>query len=109
MNAWAAVCLAGVGTFFFRFGVVSVVDRVGLPAWFERASSNVMPACFAGLASVALLGHAGRGPGDAFPLVAGAAVTVAVARSRPAHVAMFCGLGVLWVSDVACGLLAGRT
>ena len=109
MSAWVAVVLAGLGTFLFRVGVAAVVDRVALPSWFERASSNIMPACFAGLASVALLGHASRGPADAVPLAAGAVVTVAVARSRPAHLAMFCGLGVVWAADVALGQLAGRT
>ena len=100
MMAWAAVVLAGIGTFVFRFGVAAVVDRLTLPAWFERASANVMPACFAGLAAVALLGHANRGLGEAVPLAVGAVVTVVVARSRPAHVAMFCGLGVLWAAEV---------
>ena len=107
MTAIVAVILAGVGTFAFRFGVAAVVDRVTLPIWFERASANVMPACFAGLAAVALLGHASKGAGDAVPLAAAAVATVAVARTRPAHVAMFCGLGLLWAIQVVVDQAAG--
>ena len=65
MTAVVAVVLAGMGTFAFRFGVAAVVDRITLPVWFERASANIMPACFAGLASVALLGHASEARDDA--------------------------------------------
>ena len=108
MTFWIAVALAGAGTFTFRFGVAAIVDHVTLPAWFERASSNVMPACFAGLASVALLGHANAGgAADAVLLAIAAAVTVAVARSKPAHVAMFCGLGMLWSADLVLAHLGG--
>ena len=107
MTAVVAVVLAGIGTFAFRFGVAAVVDRITLPVWFERASANIMPACFAGLASVALLGHASRGAAEAIPLAAAAVVTVAVARTKPAHLAMFSGLGLLWSTQLALGHLAG--
>ena len=107
MRIWVAVLLAGIGTFVFRFGVAAIVERITLPQWFERASSNVMPACFAGLASVALLHHGSGGPSAAVPLSAAAMLTVVVARSRPAHVAMLSGLALLRSVETVLGQLAG--
>lgn len=107
MTALVAVVLAGIGTFAFRFGVAAVVDRVALPVWFEQASANVMPACFAGLAAVALIGHASGGSGEAIPLAAAALLTIAIARTRPAHVAMFSGLGLLWSTQIVLDHVTG--
>lgn len=100
MTAWLAVVLAGLGSFGLRFGVVSVIDRFELPAWFERVSGLVMPAAFAGLTAVALAPPFTSAVPTALPVVAAATATVAVARVRSAAWAVAAGMAALWLTEL---------
>jgi branched-subunit amino acid transport protein len=100
MTAWLAVLLAGLGSFGLRFGVVSIIDRYTLPSWFEQVSALVMPAAFAGLTAVALATPVTSALPTALPVLAGAAVTVAVARVRSAAWAVGAGMSALWIVEL---------
>ena len=103
MNTWAAVLLAGAGTYAFRLSMIMVVDRLVLPSWFERASSYVMPAVFAALVATSLGGVVGDAAAGHLatsgPVMAGAAATTLVARRRSAAAAVFAGMAVMWISQ----------
>jgi branched-subunit amino acid transport protein len=99
MTAWLAVVLAGFGSFGLRFGVVSIIDKFTLPAWFERVTSLVMPAAFAGLTAVALATPLTSAVPTALPVIAAAAVTIAVARVRSAAWAVGAGMSALWLVE----------
>lgn len=96
MNAWLAVLAAGVASYALRVGVVVVVSRRTLPAWFERVTAYVMPAVMAGLAATALVGPVSSEVATAAPVVAGAIATVVVARLRSAALAVVAGMSALW-------------
>jgi branched-subunit amino acid transport protein len=100
VSTWAAVLLAGLGSYCFRFGVVAMIDRWNVPAWHERSSRYVMPASFAGLAAGALLArHGGTGP-DPTLLVAAVATAVVTRRWSPS-VGVGAGMVVIWVAQLA--------
>lgn len=107
MSAWLAVLLAGIGSYVFRVGAVVVIDRFELPDWFDRLSAHVMPAVFAGLAASSLAVPIGEGSRTALPVVAGAIVTVAVARNRSAASAVLAGMIVLGTLQLAGAALLG--
>ena len=104
MNAWIAVLIAGIGSYASRVGMIVVIDRFTLPTWFERVSSYVMPAVFAGLAAASLAAPLADGTRAAMPVLAGAAATVVVARVRSAAVAVLAGMTVLWAMQGAVAL-----
>jgi branched-subunit amino acid transport protein len=104
MNAWIAVLIAGCGSYAFRFGVIVVIDRFTLPTWFERVSSYVMPAVFAGLAGASFAVPLADGIGSAMPVLAGATATLVVARIRSAALAVLAGMTVLWAVQGAAAL-----
>jgi branched-subunit amino acid transport protein len=105
MTAWLAVVLAGLGSFGLRFGVVSIIDRFTLPAWFERVSALVMPAAFAGLTAVALAAPFTSVVSTALPVIGAAAVTIAVARVRSAAWAVGAGMSALWLAEFGVAVL----
>lgn len=110
MSAWAAVLLAGAGTFAFRLSMIMVVDRLVLPQWFERASGYVMPAVFAALVATSLHGVAGDAMAGhlatSAPVMAGVAATSVVARRRSAAAAVLTGMTVMWITQ-SVGAVAG--
>lgn len=100
MTAWLSVVLAGLGSFGLRFGVVSIIDRFTLPAWFERLSALVMPAAFAGLTAVALATPFTSAMPTALPVLAAAVTTVTVARVRSPAWAVGAGMSTLWLAEL---------
>lgn len=99
MNVWIAVLLAGAGCFALRFGIVTLVERRSLPAWFEPATAFVVPGSLAGMCAIVLI--APITSGGASPTVAVAAVTTAlVARRRSSAVALACGMSVIWLAGL---------
>lgn len=100
MDIWIAVVLAGAGCFTLRFGVVTLVDRRPLPAWFERAGDYVVPGSLAGLCALLLVTPVASGDGGLTLMVA-AMTTAAVSRSRSSAVALTCGMMVIWVAGFA--------
>jgi branched-subunit amino acid transport protein len=105
MNAWVAVLAAGIGSYLFRFGMVAVIDRRTLPAWFERVSAYIMPAAFAGLAAAALHEAVGRRVTTSVPVLLAAVATAGVASRRPAHLAVAVGMSTLWASRLVLHLV----
>jgi branched-subunit amino acid transport protein len=92
MSAWAAVLLAGVGSYLFRVTLVLVADRVTLPAWFECASAHVMPAAFAALVVLALAEPLAQADPLVWPALLGTVVTGWIAARRSAGLAVLGGL-----------------
>jgi branched-subunit amino acid transport protein len=100
VSVWTAVLLAGAGCFALRFGIVTLVDRRPLPAWFEAATVFVIPGSLAGLCAVVLIApitSGGAGP----TVVVAAGTTVVVARRRSSAVALACGMAVIWIAGLA--------
>lgn len=105
MTAWLAVVLAGLGSFGLRYGVVAIIDRFTLPAWFERMSALVMPAAFAALTAVALATPFTSALPTALPVLAAAATTVAVARVRSPAWAVGAGMSALWLAELGAAVV----
>ena len=100
MSVWISVLLAGAGCFALRFGIVTLVDRRPLPAWFEPATAFVIPGSLAGLCAVMLIAPItsdGAGPAVAIA----AATTAAVACRRSSAAALACGMVVIWAAGLA--------
>lgn len=100
MKAWAAVLAAGLGSYAFRIWMVLIIDRVVIPRWFERVSTYVMPAVFAGLVAGSLAEPLAADAAVAVPVLAGAATTAVVARRRSAALAVAAGMSMLWASTI---------
>lgn len=100
MSVWIAVLLAGAGCLALRVGIVTLVDRRPLPAWFEPATAFVIPGSLAGLCAVVLIAPITSG-GAGSPVVVAAATTALVARRRSSAVALACGMAVIWVAGLA--------
>lgn len=106
MSGWLAVLLAGAGSYLFRVGAVVVIDRVTMPAWFDRVSVLVVPAVFAALTAGSLATTITQGAPTAVPVLLGAATTVAIARKRSAAAAVVGGMCVLCAAQLATVTLA---
>ena len=105
MNAWLAVLAAGLGSYALRVGVVVLIDRYEIPPWFERMSTFVMPAAFAGLTAGALAVPIASDAATALPVLAGAGATVAVARIRSVSWAVMAGMSALWLTRLTAELI----
>jgi branched-subunit amino acid transport protein len=99
VNAWLVVLAAGLGSYLFRLSIVTVVDRIAMPASVERATELIAPASFAALAATGVAtACVGVSPAEALPPLAATVVAVvAVARSGSSYVAVLAGMPTLWV------------
>lgn len=99
MSAWLVVLAVGLGSYLFRISIVVLVDRIGAPARFERASAFVVPAAFAALAAGAIIATTtGGGAAQAVPpLVAVGVAVAAVHRTGSPYMAIAVGMPILWV------------
>ena len=98
MSPWIVVLVAGAGSFALRISLVALVDHVGSPEWLERVASYIVPAAFAGLAVTALARPVRVGGTHALAPLVAVAVTGAVARRHPTHLAFVAGLVALWAT-----------
>jgi branched-subunit amino acid transport protein len=105
MNVWIAIVAVGLGSYLFRMSMVTVVDRVRMPAVLERASELVAPAAFAALATTSVataclqVGAVQAAP----PVVAVAVAVLAVLRTGSPHAAVLAGMPALWVMAALVG------
>lgn len=99
MSVWLVVLAAGVGSYLFRISMVVLVERIGTPAQFERASAFVVPAAFAALAAGGVVANSmGAGLAHAIPPLMAVAVAVAVVRrTGSSYTAIVAGMPTLWV------------
>lgn len=99
MNVWLAVLAAGLGSYLFRLSVVTLADRITMPASLERVTELIAPATFAGIAATAVAHSCvGVAPAEALPpLAAVGAAVAAVVRTGSAYAAMLAGMPVLWL------------
>jgi branched-subunit amino acid transport protein len=99
MNAWLVVLAAGLGSYLFRLSIVTVVDRISMPASVERATELIAPASFAALAATGVASACvGVPPAEALPPLAATVVAVvAVARTGSSYAAVLAGMPTLWV------------
>ena len=54
MNAWLVVLAAGLGSYLFRLSVVTLADRITMPASLERATELIAPASFAAIGATGI-------------------------------------------------------
>ncbi len=99
MNAWLVVLAVGLGSYLFRLSVVTLADRITMPATLERATELVAPASFAAIAATGVASSCvGVAPTEALPPLAAVGVAVvAVARTGSAYAAILAGMPVLWL------------
>jgi branched-subunit amino acid transport protein len=100
MNDWIVVAVAGAGSFAFRLSIVALMDHVDTPAPIERLASYVVPAAFAGMAAVALVGPLREGGANALAPGVAVVVTAGIAHRHPVHLAFLGGLAALWITTV---------
>jgi branched-subunit amino acid transport protein len=105
MTVWLTIVAVGLGSYLFRLSMLTMIDRVQMPARFERASELVAPAAFAALATTSVAavclqtGAAQAAP----PLAAVAAAVLAVLRTGSPHAAMLAGMPTLWLAGALVG------
>ena len=99
MNAWLVVLAAGLGSYVFRLSIVSVADRIAMPASLDHATGLIAPASFAALAATGVASSfVGIMPAEALPPLAATVVAVvAVARTESSHAAVLAGMPTLWL------------
>ena len=99
MNAWFVVLAAGLGSYMFRLSVVTLADRITMPASLERATDLIAPASFAAIAATGIANSCvGVSPTETLPPLAAVAVAVvAVARTGSSSAAVLAGMPVLWL------------
>lgn len=99
MNAWFVVLAAGLGSYLFRLSVVTLADRITMPASLERATELIAPASFAALAATGIANSfAGVAPLEALPPLAAVGIAVlAVARTGSSYAAVLAGMPALWL------------
>jgi branched-subunit amino acid transport protein len=99
MNAWLVVLAAGLGSYLFRLSVVTLADRITLPASLERATELIAPASFAAIGATGIA-HSFVDVSliEALPPLAAVGVAVvAVARTGSSYAAVLAGMPVLWL------------
>lgn len=101
MNAWLVILAAGLGSYLFRLSVVTLADRIAVPAALERATELIAPASFAAIAATSVANSwVGVAPIEALPPLAAAGVAVvAVARTGSPYAAVLTGMPVLWLGS----------
>jgi branched-subunit amino acid transport protein len=101
MNAWLVVLAAGLGSYLFRLSVVTLADRITMPASLEQATELIAPASFAAIAATGVANACvGVAPVETLPPLAAVAVAVvAVARTGSSHAAVLAGMPVLWLGS----------
>jgi branched-subunit amino acid transport protein len=106
VNAWLIILAAGLGSFLFRVSLVSLADRITMPARLERATGFIPPATFAALATTSVAeGCLDVAVIEAVPPLAAVAVAVAaVARTGSTHAALLTGMPTLWVGTALLSL-----
>jgi len=99
MNAWLVVLAVGLGSYLFRLSVVTLADRITMPASLERTTELVAPASFAAIAATGVA-HSCVGVAlvEALPPLAAVGVAVvAVVRTGSSYAAILAGMPVLWL------------
>ena len=97
MNAWAAVLLAGVGSYLLRVSMLVLAARRGLPPIVERSARVAVPVAFAALATTALAAEVGADTESLAPVAAVAVGGVAVHRTGSVHAALLAGMPTMWL------------
>ena len=99
MNAWTVVLMAGFGSYLLRMSMISLADRIRLPARLDDSAALVAPTAFAALAVTSIAGavlSAGV-PQASAPLAAAVVAVLAVMRTGSSHAAVLSGMPTLWL------------
>ena len=102
LELWFTILLLALSAFALRYGPMSLLDRLELPEWLERALRYVPAATLAGLVfptlllqqnQLVLLGND--------RLLAGLIAAVVAWRTRNVMLTFAVGLGILWLLQQA--------
>ena len=95
-RTWAAIALAGIGTFTMRASFLALAHRLQeVPPWAQRILRQIPPAALAALVVPALLRPQGEFDLTQWRLVAGLIAAFVAWRTKNVALTLVIGLGVL--------------